>query len=68
LVFRAPLMDHTAVLTLPARNRVESTRVDWAHIRRNLSQHCADQARLRREKSSWHPGGNTRARKPAPVG
>ena len=62
--FRAPLMGHVAVLTLPARNRVESTRTAWGKIRRSLTQHCAEQARLRKRSSS-HPGsvgvsGNTR--------
>jgi IS605 OrfB family transposase len=53
--FRAPLMGHAAVLTLPARNRDESTRAAWGKIRRSLTQHCAEQARLRK-KSSSHPG------------
>ena len=53
--FRAPLMGHAAVLTLPARNRVESTRAAWGTIRRSLTQHCAEQARLRK-KPSLHPG------------
>jgi IS605 OrfB family transposase len=52
--FRAPLMGHAAVLSLPARNRDESTRAAWGKIRRSLTQHCAEQARLRK-KSSSHP-------------
>lgn len=52
---RAPLMGCTAVLSLPARNRDESTRAVWGKIRRSLTQHCAEQARLRK-KSSSHPG------------
>jgi IS605 OrfB family transposase len=55
--FRAPLMGHVAVLSLPARNRDESTRVAWGAIRRSLTQHCAEQARLRRKPSS-HPGAS----------
>jgi transposase len=55
LTFLAPLMGHAAVLTLPARNRVESTRGVWAHIRRSLTQHCAEQARLRRERRKSQP-------------
>ena len=53
---RAPLMGHVAVLALPARNRGICTRVAWGAIRRSLTQHCAEQARLRRGKSSPHPG------------
>ena len=53
---RAPLMGHVAVLPLPARNRGMSTRVAWGAIRKSLTQHCAEQARLRRGKSSSHPG------------
>jgi IS605 OrfB family transposase len=53
--FRAPLMGRAAVLSLPARNRDENTRAAWGKIRRSLTQHCAEQARLRK-KSSSHPG------------
>ena len=53
--FLAPLMGRAAVLTLPARNRDESTRAAWGKIRRSLTQHCAEQARLRKKPSS-HPG------------
>jgi IS605 OrfB family transposase len=49
--FRAPLMGAVAVLTLPARNRVESTRNAWADIRRSLTRYCAEQVRLRKETS-----------------
>lgn len=53
--FVAPLMGRAAVLSLPARNRDESTRAAWGKIRRSLTQHCAEQARLRKKPSS-HPG------------
>lgn len=48
--YRAPLMGHTAVLTLPAESG-KCTRVSWAQIRKSLSQHCAEQVRIRKEAS-----------------
>ena len=59
--FRAPLMGAVAVLSLPARNRVESTRSAWAAIRKSLTRHCAEQVRLRKKASSVRPGNGAHA-------
>jgi IS605 OrfB family transposase len=48
--FRAPLMGHTAVLTLPAESG-KRTCVTWGDIRKSLTRHCAEQVRLRKEAS-----------------
>ena len=48
--FRAPLMGHTAVLTLPAESG-KRTCVTWGDIRKSLTRHCAEQLRLRKEAS-----------------
>lgn len=59
---RAPLMGRTADLILPVRNRCETTRASWASIRKCLTQHCAEQVRLRKNnrKSSPNRGSTTR--------
>ena len=59
--FRAPLMGAVAVLSLPARNQVESTRSAWAAIRRSLTRHCAEQLRLRKKASNVRPGKGAHA-------
>ena len=50
--FKAPLMGHMAVITLPARNRADKTRVSWGCIRKGLTQHCAELVRARKDASS----------------
>ena len=59
---QAPLMGHMAVITLPARNRVDSTHVTWATIRKSLTQHCAELVRIRKSASSRF------AKRPKPLG
>lgn len=54
---RAPLMGHTADLTLPVRNRRETPRMSWAFIRKCLAQHCAEQVRARKRSSSCRSKG-----------
>lgn len=49
-ILRAPLMGHTAVLTLPAESS-QCTRVSWANIRKSLTRHCAEQVRARKDAS-----------------
>jgi len=51
--YRAPLMGHMAVLTLPAESG-QCTRVSWANIRKSLTRHCAEQVRDRREERWKH--------------
>lgn len=48
--YRAPLMGNTAVLTLPAESG-QCTRASWATIRKSLTQHCAEQVRVRKDAS-----------------
>ena len=48
--YRAPLMGHMAVLTLPAESG-QCTRVSWAAIRKSLTRHCAEQVRTRKDAS-----------------
>jgi IS605 OrfB family transposase len=50
--FKAPLMGRMAVITLPARNRADITRVTWVCIRKGLTQHCAELVRVRKDASS----------------
>ena len=56
--FRAPLMGDLAVLTLPVESG-KSTQVSWASIRKCLTRHCAEQARLRHKKKSSKPQDST---------
>lgn len=48
--YRASLMGHIAVLTLPAESG-KRTCMTWGDIRKSLTRHCAEQLRLRMEAS-----------------